>query len=82
MLRSILRKAHVTTRSLFQQRAASSSSGSNSELNENTVSVWLGGLFGQGEPVTYAGVTIHKPSKFNYWMGEFVGAQLWFAKMF
>lgn len=37
-----------------------------------------GGIFGPGEPVTYAGVTIRKPSKFNYWAGEIVGAQLWY----
>lgn len=37
-----------------------------------------GGIFGPGEPVTYAGVTIYKPSKFNYWAGEIIGAQLWY----
>eukprot|EP00210_Caulerpa_lentillifera_P001562 g1500.t1 len=66
MLRSFSRTLRLSGHFLetVQKRSASSTSN--------------GGIFGPGEKVTYAGVTICKPSKFNYWAGEVIGAQLWF----
>ena len=80
MFRAFAKRAQYVVRdAVHQRRAASTSSGARFHRGAKPHSVNAGGLFGSGEPVTYAGLTINKPQKFENWMSEFVGAQLWCA---
>lgn len=36
-----------------------------------------GGAGGQGEAVTYAGLTLHKPAPIYVWASEFMGGLMW-----